>query len=252
VSSTLTARQVEEYHGRRPGITEDLFARLRDDDGARPYSWLAAAAQGCAPVLDVGCGSAPLADLLGPDYVGLDRSAAELRRAAASRPGTWLVRADATRLPVAGPFAAVLASMSLMLAAPLDAVLGEVARVVRPGGLLAATVPALVGRGDPDGVLHAAVLARLGRARVTYPEALAPDGLGQQFAAGGLRLVADERRRFTLALRGDADVRLLVSSYYSPGVAEADLRRAAEEVRARVGSDGLVGYPLRRLVAVRT
>jgi len=252
VTGVLTARQVDQFHQHRPGITEDLMLRMRDEAGATPYEWLAAAVRGLDPVLDVGCGSAPLADHLGSGYLGLDRSEAELARAARTRPAVALLCGDALRLPLGGRFAGVTASMALMLVAPLEAVLAEVARVVVRGGVVAATLPALVGDADTDGKLHAAVLARLRRAGVTYPEALAPDGLAARFAACGLRLAADEERCFSLPLRGNDDLRLLVESYYSPDASHDDRVAAETLVRSAVGDTGEVGYRLRRLVAART
>jgi SAM-dependent methyltransferase len=94
-------------------------------------------------VLEVGCGSAPCARWLagqGARVVGLDLSAGMLRYGAAANEATGadvpLVRANAERLPFAsGSFdLACSAFGAVPFVADLDAVFGEVARVLRPGG----------------------------------------------------------------------------------------------------------------------
>ncbi|MCT2587125.1 class I SAM-dependent methyltransferase [Actinophytocola gossypii] len=94
-------------------------------------------------VLEVGCGSAPCARWLaaeGARVVGLDLSAGMLRYAAAAGEATGievpLVRANAERLPFAdGSFdVACSAFGAVPFVSSLDAVFGEVARVLRPGG----------------------------------------------------------------------------------------------------------------------
>ena len=89
-------------------------------------------------VLEVGCGPGHLAPVLvarGVDYVGLDRSAAMLHRAAAGlgEHGRRLVRADLTALPFRdAAFDVVLATAVLGLLHPQQrrAALREMARVV--------------------------------------------------------------------------------------------------------------------------
>lgn len=246
MTRALTAAEIAAYHARRPGITERLLDRLLDDAGANPYEWLMAAIAGRRPVLDLACGSAPLAELVPGRYVGVDRSEAELAAAARTRPGVRLLRADAAALPLREGFAAVSASMALMVLTPLARVLAEVARVLIPGGVLAATMPALA---VADGDFHAAVLERLGRAGVSYPEPLGD--LTASLARAGLHVIGDEHRRYAFALNEAEDVRLLVESYYGTG---ADTTRAAalEVAARRATAVGSVGYALRRVVAVRS
>lgn len=248
----ITPAQVDAYHREHPGITEALLRRLGDGAGADPYAWLLAAlpAGGRGRVLDLACGSAPLASVIGAGWVGVDRSAVELAAAHAARPGAHLVEGDATALPFAGPFDVVLASMALFLLTPLDRALAEVARVLGEGGTFAATVPDLVA--GEDAALHRAVLGDLGRTGVGYPEPMEPGTLEARMAAGGLQLAEDERRRFTLTLAGAADARLLAGSYYAPAAGERERAAAATRLCALM-TDGPVevGYGLRRIVATR-
>lgn len=118
------------------------------------------------PILDVGCGDGNFAEMLfgsGRDVTGFDLSVAELRRAAASPAYRQVLHADATQMPFAeGEFASAL-SNCVLEHIPEDArVLGEVARVLRPGGVFVFTVPApplksclytyqaLLGRGETE------------------------------------------------------------------------------------------------------
>lgn len=81
-------------------------------------------------VLDVGCGTAFLADHLGPAYVGVDCSLDMLTRAATTR----VICADATALPIADQaFDTVVTTGFLGLLEPRvrAAVLRELARVCR-------------------------------------------------------------------------------------------------------------------------
>src|SRR5262245_29452157 len=132
-------RYVHEFHAADPGITQSVLSRALAGDHT-PYRWLCrAVSKEAKHVLDVACGNGAVArQLPGHFVVGVDLSAAEL--ADAPRP---VVRADATQLPFGNEsFDAVTCSMGLAVVQPLPAVLAEISRVVRPGGVLAATVPA--------------------------------------------------------------------------------------------------------------
>ena len=92
------------------------------------------------PTLDVGCGEGRLARVLsdlGHAVVGLDAAPALVRQAATSRPAVPAAVADAADLPVpSGAVDLAVSSMVLMDVDDLDAVLGELARVLVPGGRL--------------------------------------------------------------------------------------------------------------------
>jgi ubiquinone/menaquinone biosynthesis C-methylase UbiE len=105
----------------------------------------ALAAEPCARVLDVGCGTGRLADRLreAPSVrtvVGLDFSAGMLEQARARLGSTetaTLVRGDATRLPFAdAAFDAAVSTEAFHWFPDQDAALAEIHRVLRPGGRL--------------------------------------------------------------------------------------------------------------------
>lgn len=232
-----------DYHDTNPGITEDCLSDARDDAGRSPYDWLVEAVpRDAATVLDVACGSGPVAPLLaGARVVGVDQSAGELSRASGLR-----VRARACAMPLAGGWAdAVVSSMALMLLHPLAAVLAEVARVLKPGGTFVATLP----RRSAGSPVFAAILRDLDQIGLGYPEPLDGDDIAERFAAAGLSLVGDESVVFARVVRGPEDAEHVVRSFYAPGAGDEQLSDAVATLRR--AAPVAVGYRIRRLVARR-
>jgi ubiquinone/menaquinone biosynthesis C-methylase UbiE len=136
---------LQGWHDRHPGATSALLGPLTDEMGRSSYQVLAETIEHGGPVLDLACGDGHLLELLQPGHacLGADWNAAELK-AALRRSGLRapLVRADATELPIAtAVLGAVSCHYALMLLQPLEDVLAEVARVLRPHGLLATMLP---------------------------------------------------------------------------------------------------------------
>jgi SAM-dependent methyltransferase len=248
-------RYVVGYHDANPGITQDVLADARDDEGGSPYDWLVRAVPaGASTVVDLACGSGPVAAMLpAAQVVGVDRSAGELGRAR-TEGGRRLVRAEARALPLAGGWAdAVVASMALMLLAPLEAVLAEVARVLRPGGTLVATVPVRAANPGPAGTpAFADILGALGQADADYPEPLVGPDVRRRFTAAGLTLDGHDTGLFARTVRGPEDAARVVRSFYAPGAGPDRLAAATEELQRRVRSAPVgLTYRIRRLVAHR-
>ncbi len=97
----------------------------------------------------------------------------------------------------------------------------------------------------------AALLATLGRG-LGYPNDRLLRRLPALLAAAGLRLVADERRRFPYRLASAADAEVFLASLYLPGLSRRRYRAARVLLRAAARAGPGVPVPVRRLVAVRT
>jgi SAM-dependent methyltransferase len=239
---------LDEFHARRPGITEDVLGSARAG-GTTPYGWLLEAVAPDVRLLDLACGSGPL---LGAGWagawVGVDRSPAELGRAR-RHDGATVVAAEAPRLPFAPrSFGAVACSMALMVIEPLEECLDEAVRVLAPGGTLVLLLP-----GGPaplrsrDTWMWARLLAAVRTARLTYPNDRAMRRLDAPLGSRGLRVEADERRRFPVRFADGADTDRFVASLYLPGSAPRRMEAARRVARGWVGAE--LGVPLRRVVA---
>ncbi len=238
---------LDDFHRERPGITEDILAHARGSDSEDgPYQWLLEPLDGAVPVLDVACGSAPLCSWSAPHgWIGIDRSAGELKRAAASGAGP-LVRGDAAKLPFAtGQFRAVVCSMAIMLLQPFEAAVMELARVLAPGGVGVLLLPGRRPLTVSDLARYARLMVLLRRTHLAYPNDRDTVRLPAVFARAGLEVTSDERRRFAVRFDSRESVDLFVNSLYLPGV-------PAERVTAAVASlqgwkDSELGVPLRRI-----
>ncbi len=235
------------FHRERPGVTEDVLADTAADDGSDPYDWLTQAFPPDGVIVDVACGSGPLARRVGSRWIGVDRSPAELARAAPIAPGR-VVLADAAAAPLrTGAADAVVCSMALMLVDDPRAAVAEMARLLRDGGRFAALVPATAPLTLRDRLRYVGLLAalRLRQLPFRHPDLLAdPRPL---LAPAGLTVVSADRRRFAYPLAEPGGAQLWVRSLYLPGL---DPRRlhAAQRIAGRwTGSS--IGIPLWRLVA---
>jgi SAM-dependent methyltransferase len=116
-------------------------------------------------ILDLGCGDGALTARIaeaGAEVTGLDAS--ESMVAAAKARGLTALRGDGAAMPLSGPFDAVFSNAALHWMTRPDAVLAEVARLLRPGGRFVAEMG---GHGNVAAIRTAiiAVLARRGIAR---------------------------------------------------------------------------------------
>ena len=120
-----------------PWLYDAICAYAERTGLARWRRWLVAGARG--RTLDLGCGtgrSLPLAPA-GVTLIGLDPSSDALRRARRRAPHVPLVRASAEALPFRdGSFDTVLSGLVFCSVPDARRGLGEVKRVLRPGGRL--------------------------------------------------------------------------------------------------------------------
>lgn len=238
---------IGDFHRDRAGITERVLAQARDR-GLDPYAWVAEPVQAAGSVLDLAGGSGPLADLLpaGSKTVLIDTAVAELH-AARRRGARTLVQADAARLPLSGnSIDTVVCSMALMLL-PLPDALVEIRRVLHPGGLLVATIPAASLLTLADRRHYTRLLLALRQPGLGYPNDSALDRPADLFSRAGLVLMSDERRRFVLPIGDPATGELLLDSLYLPGMSAHRAAAGRRVVRRWTGVE--LGIPLRRLIA---
>jgi SAM-dependent methyltransferase len=246
------AQYVSTYHAGHAGITETAFEHARDVVLGTPHDWLAAAVPGPAgDVLDVACGSAAMHGRLTFDsYLGVDLSGSELDLARSRGRGP-LVVADARRLPIStSTVDTVVCSMGLMLVQPVKAAVDEMARVLRPTGRIALLLPARrpLGRRDIRPVL---TLATALRGPGEMPQRLGPRRICGILESAGFIPELVQRHRFAFRLNGMADVRLAVSSLYTPGRSPERLQRAQDRLSTLVAPHAEIGLPLLRVVARR-
>lgn len=133
-------------------------------------------------------------------------------------------------------------SMALMLLHPLEAVLGEVARLLRPGGAFVATLPV---RALSPGFSQ--VIRALGQEGVTYPEPL--ESAGERFSSAGFTLTGDETATFRRTVGTADEAAQVVRSFYAPG--SGPDREAEALARLRGAVPVTISYRVRRLVARR-
>ncbi|MET0695548.1 MAG: class I SAM-dependent methyltransferase [Propionibacteriaceae bacterium] len=246
---------IADFHRERAGVTEAVLSRALAGDHS-PYRWLARAVSADANVvLDVASGSGPMSRELaqpGRMVVGVDLSENELGLAADRGPGPW-VRGDALALPFAdGSVAAVTSSMGLVVVTPLDTVLSEIARVLRPGGVLAAIAPALRPLGPHDIRVLTRINTRL-RTKPQFPGPVEIAGFKKTLALHGLRRVEDQRERYRFVIRDRADAQLMMSALYLPTTRWSRVESAIEHLEDRLQKRGPVEVtiPMRRVVAIK-
>lgn len=256
------------FHARHPGITEQVLTRAYAGE-LTPYRWLARAVTG-ARVLDLACGNSVLAATLtqqsaqqsakqsppqSPSWVvGIDLARAELLDGRARGRSGPLVQGDVTALPFADArFDAVSCSAGLMVSGHVDTVLAEAARVLRVGGVLAATVASALPLRPQDMRVLVSLTARL-RATPQFPTGPELTGLTASLGTAGFRVLEDARERFGFVVRTLDDARLLLRSLYLPGTSDRRRESAARWLSERAGGndDGVeVPLPIRRVVALR-
>lgn len=239
---------LDRFHAERPGITEDLLARCRDETGQDPYQWLTGGIPATFPILDLACGSGPLHALVGANWIGMDRSRGELQRAVSNgaRP---MVRSDAVALPVADhSVETVVCSMALMLVAPLAPALDEIRRVLAPGGALHVMVPARRPLSARDTWRYLRLYLAL-RSPARFPPSPLRRRPARVLRGSGFDVLSSERRRFGYPLDAPASARRFVDALYLPGVPMPRVERAAGVAGRWEGSE--IGIALHRIVARR-
>ncbi len=243
---------LKTFHASHAGVTERAFEHSRHPQLGSPYDWLVRALpEPPGSVLDAACGNAAVQARLpgGLDYLGLDVSRAELAAAGHLRRGP-VVRGDLRELPMPdASFDAVVSSMGLMLVNPVERAFRELARVLRPGGVLAILVPATspLRRSDLRPLLR---LSWALRGPGSMPQQITGRRGARLVELAGLRLIDNLAVRFPFLLDSPAAVHLAVHALYTPGRTRDQLAQA-ERALGRLGPRAELPVPIRRLVAVK-
>ena len=243
------------FHQERAGVMEAVLSRTLSGDHS-PYRWLARAVSATARVvLDLACGSGPMSRELaqpGRMVVGLDRSEYELALAAEQDRGPW-IRADGLRLPFRdGSVDVVTSSLGLVVVQPMSQVLAEVARVLRPGGVLAGIAPALRPLAPRDLRTLTSINARL-RTKPQFPGPVELTGFARVLAGVGMRAMEDARERYVFGIRSRADAELMMAALYLPSTRMMRVERVVDYLTDRLDRQAVVevAIPMRRIVAIK-
>jgi SAM-dependent methyltransferase len=243
------------FHSERPGATEQVLSRALNGHHT-PYRWLARAVSARATtVLDVACGAGAMTrelELPGRLVVGVDISAAELELAQRRSVGPW-VRGDALQLPFADEsLDAVVSSMGMVVIHPTSTLLEEVARVLKPGGMLAFIAPT-VRPVSPGDVRMGANLASRLRTLPRFPGPLEFTDFAAILRSHGMRKYEDGRERYRITIHSRADAELMVSALYLPATSQGRLDAAIAYLEHQVRKNGSVdlAVPMRRIVALK-
>ena len=243
------ATYLQNWHDRHPGATSAMFTAMTDDSGRSTYELLAEALYDEGePVLDLACGDGYLLELLRADRncLGTDWNIAELKAASLRLGrGAPLVRADAASLPIApASLGAVGCHYPLMLLQPLEAVLGELARVLRPAGLLACVLPSSASEESPGpiSVFRAAWQEVTSTFPVDIPpiqddRAVDPEDLAALLAAAGFASVSVQSISVTKQMTVDETVASVFLTYLPDLLSAAG--RAELKGRLEIGFSGI-------------
>lgn len=263
-----------EVHRQHPGFTEACAARCRDSSGRNSYEWLAEVVDPARDrtVLDLACGSGALTALCHERFggqvklIGVDMSADELALARRRVPDPAVVlhcgMAQEMGFIADHSIDAVICHWALTLMDPIEPVLAELRRVLRPNGILAAIVDGDMSTASGYEELHDLVYGwvqrehpgygeiDLGDARVRTTAALA-DLVESSFPGADVSIEAAVVNQLGAS---DALAREVAGFFYAafvlPPASRSQMLREIESLFARQGRDGLGGFsmPINRLV----
>lgn len=242
-------------HQARTGVGESVLQQATAGQHT-PYRWLARAVSTQATqVLDIACGSGAMSRQLarpGRTVIGVDARPAELAAAAERSSGPWIC-ADARQLPFPDDsFDAVTSALGLAVIHPTDRLIGEIARLLKPGGVLALMAPALWPQSASDLATITRLGARLG-SRPRLPGVAHRAEIDAALAAHRLRRMEVRRERYRFRVASAEDAELIVHGLYLPPRGQARRDAAVRQLVHRIEHDGPVdiAIPLRRIVALK-
>jgi SAM-dependent methyltransferase len=146
----------------------------------------------------------------------------------------------------------VTSSLGLVVVQPMSQVIGEIARVLRPGGVLAGIAPAIRPLGPGDVRVLTRINALL-RTKPQFPGPVELTGFAKTLQAHGMTAVEDARERYRFTIRTRADAELVMSALYLPQTRPVRIERAVDFLEERLTRRELVevAIPMRRIVAIK-
>lgn len=192
-----------EGHAKAPSQTPLAFASFKTSEGINSYQILAQELEGIAErdikIVDLACGDGHLISYLLPglanaaQIIGVDMSESELviARKAVTDARVSFRRARAQQLPLdAESIDLIVCHMAFMLMSPLDPVVAEISRVLKPGGRFSAIVG---NRGNHQGLFLEISNAISQYIDSRYPKVKETSfGDARVFSAEGLRSMFSE------------------------------------------------------------
>lgn len=211
-------RHLIEVHARDPRMTPEAFAGFRTDEGLSSYEVLAAELKSeSKDVLDLACGDGHLIPHLLPrldaaaGVVGLDMSpeGLELARAQVRDPRVNFALARAQAMPLEDDsIDHILCHMAFMLMSPVEPVVAEIRRVLRPRGRFSVVISG----GEPAGLYREIRrligifvqfhLPRYQEARGSRAQVGTPEGVQALFGAEFTVAVRDFQLRYHVEPEG--------------------------------------------------
>ena len=263
-----------EVHRQHPGFTEACAARCRDASGRNSYEWLAEVVDPAEhrTVLDLACGSGVLTALCHQRFagrvalIGVDMSADELALARKRVPDPAVAlhcgMAQEMRFIADHSIDVVICHWALTLMDPIEPVLAELRRVLRPNGILAAIIDGELSTASGYDELHHLIYGWVQREYPGYGEidlgdqrvrttAALTELVANSFPGADIRIEAAVVEQFGPpdALAREAAGFFYAAFLLSPPSRTRMLREIAS-LFARKGRDGLGRFsmPINRLV----
>lgn len=161
--NSSVAQDLVEYHSQNPGVTEATLGALTTRNGSTGYDLLAARVPaGARSVLDLGCGNGPLLRRLLAlpleRVIGIDVCRKDLELAHADDPRLELLETPGQAFEL-HELDAVLSHHAFYLMEPIETVIANVARALRPGGTFAFVTSS---PNDDDYEVWSTMMARFG------------------------------------------------------------------------------------------
>lgn len=259
---------LNNFHSVRAGITESILSEsfsvdVSTKNAFTPYDWIAEAVisnyknkdkviqrVSNLNIADLGCGSFPMRNLtkLG-NIIGIDISKQELD-IAAKKGINSLILGDVSVVPLrSSSVDVVISTMALMLFDPLERVLFEINRILKPGGIGFILLPSSgpLSAGDLSKYSRLLLAAKL--KRLDYPNDVAIQRISPILSSYNFEILSDEKLRFSFLVKNADLARTFIDSLYLPTVESENYEKLIKLSSKWIGKS--LGIPLRRIYFIK-